>query len=72
MLTDDILNTIYYLKAKNNDDVSIERIVNNTIKVRKEQNFLRSAGFSNEEIQLLRLYYIDIGGAYDFTDPEGK
>ena len=72
MLTDDILNTIYYLKAKNNDEVSIERIVNNTIKVRKEQNFLRSAGFSNEEIQLLRLYYIDIGGAYDFADAEGK
>lgn len=68
MLTDDIINTINYLNSKNNGEVSIERIVNNTIKVRKEQNYLRSAGFTNEEIQLLRLYYNDLGDHY--KDPE--
>lgn len=65
LLTDDIFNVINYVTSKNKEDISIERIVNNTIKVRKDQNMLRMAGFSNEEIQLLKLYFIDAGGNYD-------
>lgn len=65
LLTDDIFNVINYVTSKNKEDISIERIVNNTIKVRKDQNMLRLAGFSNEEIQLLKLYFIDAGGNYD-------
>lgn len=68
-LTDDILGTIHYVRVKNKaDDISIEHIVNNTIKIRKEQNFLRLAGFSNEELQLLKLYYYELGGKYDTSD----
>lgn len=65
LLTDDIFNVINYVTSKNKEDISIERIVNNTIKVRKDQNMLRMAGFSNEEIQLLKLFFIDAGGNYD-------
>ena len=65
MLTDDIIYSYNYLRSKTKEDVSIERIVNNAIKVRKDQNCLRSAGFTNEEIQLLRLYYNDLGDQYD-------
>lgn len=67
-LTDDIINTINYLKNNNTEGITMDRIVNNTIRVRKEQNFLRLAGFSNEEVQLLRLYYIDLGGSNDTDD----
>lgn len=70
MLTDDIIYSYNYLKSKTKENISIERIVNNVIKVRKDQNCLRSAGFTNEEIQLLRLYYIDLGDQYDTIGTE--
>ena len=72
MLTDDIIYSYNYLKSRTNEEISIERIVNNAIKVRKDQNCLRSAGFTNEEIQLLRLYYNDLGDLYDTTGTEGE
>ncbi|MBR5732156.1 MAG: hypothetical protein IKX80_01805, partial [Lachnospiraceae bacterium] len=56
LLCDDIINTANYLSKNNNETIPMERIVSNAIKVRKEQNVLRLAGFSNEEIQLLKLY----------------
>lgn len=68
MLTDDIISTSNYLKSKQNETVPLDRIVTNTIKVRKDQNVLRLAGFSNEEIQLLKLYYIESGGNNDTAD----
>lgn len=68
LLSDDIVNTLLYLRSRNNAEVSLERIVTNTFKVRKDQNFLRQAGFSNEEVQLLKLFYNDKGGNYDVTD----
>ena len=68
LLCDDIINTSNYLNKNKNESVSMERIVTNTIKVRKDQNVLRLAGFSNEEIQLLKLYFIDKGGSYDTSD----
>ncbi len=68
LLCDDIINTTNYLMKNKNESVSMERIVTNTIKVRKDQNVLRLAGFSNEEIQLLKLYFIDKGGSYDTSD----
>ncbi len=68
LLCDDIINTANYVSKNNNGSVSMERIVSNAIKVRKEQNVLRLAGFSNEEIQLLKLYFIDKGATYDSAD----
>lgn len=68
LLCDDIINTANYLSKNNNESVPMERIVSNAIKVRKEQNVLRLSGFSNEEIQLLKLYFIDKGGSYDSLD----
>ena len=68
LLCDDIINTANYLSKNNNETVPMERIVSNAIKVRKEQNVLRLAGFSNEEIQLLKLYFIDKGANYDSAD----
>ena len=68
LLCDDIINTANYLSKNNNGSVPMERIVSNAIKVRKEQNVLRLAGFSNEEIQLLKLYFIDKGASYDAVD----
>ncbi len=68
LLCDDIINTANYLSKNNNESVPMERIVSNAIKVRKEQNVLRLAGFSNEEIQLLKLYFIDKGANYDSVD----
>lgn len=68
LLADDIINTLTYLKNNNKDDISLERIITNTFKVRNDQNTLRLAGFSKEEIQLLKLYYNDIGGSYDTGD----
>ena len=59
---------INYFRKNNNESVPMERIVSNAIKVRKEQNVLRLSGFSNEEIQLLKLYFIDKGGSYDSLD----
>ena len=68
LLSDDILNTRSYVLNNTDEEVSFERIVNNTFRVRKDQNFLRLAGLSNEEVQLLKLYYSDIGGNYDAAD----
>ena len=68
LLCDDIINTANYLSKNNNETIPMERIVSNAIKVRKEQNVLRLAGFSNEEIQLLKLYFIDKGANYDSVD----
>ena len=68
LLCDDIINTTNYLSKNKNESVPMERIVTNAIKVRKDQNVLRLAGFSNEEIQLLKLYFIDKGGNYDTAD----
>lgn len=62
ILSDDILGTINYLKNKQqNENVSTERIVTNAIRVRKDQNVLRLAGFTNEELQLLKLFFIEKG-----------
>ncbi len=67
LLCDDIINTRNYLN-RTKETISMERIVSNTIKVRKDQNVLRLAGFSNEEIQLLKLYFIDKGCPDDSAD----
>ena len=67
LMTDDIINMVNYLKSSKKE-IPMERIVTNTIKVRKDQNVLRLAGFSNEEIQLLKLYLIDAGGKYVPSD----
>lgn len=66
-LCDDIVNTINYLK-KQGEVVSTERIVTNTIKVRRDQNLLKLAGFSNEELQLVKLYFTNYGGNNDSSD----
>lgn len=68
MMTDDIINTVNYLKSSKKESIPMERIVTNTIKVRKDQNVLRLAGFTNEEIQLLKLYLIEAGGKYVPSD----
>lgn len=60
MLSNDIADLNNYVRAKK-EEVPTERIVLNTFNVRKKQNFFRYAGFSNEEVQLLKLYYDDKG-----------
>ncbi len=67
ILSEDIIATINYLVSKN-ETVSMDRVVTNAIKVRKEKGVLRQAGFSNEEIQLLKLFYVDAGGNYDTSN----
>lgn len=65
MLSDDIYTTIMYLKSKSKEEISLDRIITNTFKVRKDQNLLKLAGFTNEEVQLLRLFFNDKGEFYD-------
>lgn len=68
LISDDIINTLNYIHNTNNSNIPLERIVTNTFKVRKDQNCLRQAGFSNEEVQLLKLFYNDQGGNYVTSD----
>lgn len=68
ILAEDILSTLSYLHTNKKEEVTMERIVNNAIRVRNEKNHLRLAGFTKEEVQLLKLYFNDKGGSYDTAD----
>ena len=67
MLADDIINTLNYVRAKGSSDISMDRIVGNAIKVRRDQNFLKNAGLSNDDVQLLKIFFNNLGGDHDVT-----
>lgn len=70
MLLNDMLHTFSFVvknpgkfaEQYDNPEASWTMVVKNTIKVRNEQNLLRLAGYTKEEVTILRDYFISIGG----------
>ncbi len=59
ILSDEIRNAVMYAKSKNLE-VTPDKIISNVLKAKKEQGLLKNAGFSVEEIQLMRMFFAEM------------